>query len=212
MAPTKRTSLIWREKVVILDKLKLLKHGTSRRSAAEQLDIIGFGCFHNTVGIERMNWTPPVWSSSRLYHPLWSGPRVDDITLKLTCSWFSPGRRRDWSRRWGWPSGCTAENRSSSRPWRRRGALGRTRPSWTWTASAAPARRWTSPPPPSGRSSAWTAPSRKTKQHSTTSAIYQKPPAEPQIEMVGSSSRIIGSVNVVDGCVLFPFFNIEFER
>ena len=30
---------------MILDKLKLLKHGTSQRSAAEQLDIIGFGCF-----------------------------------------------------------------------------------------------------------------------------------------------------------------------
>ena len=44
MAPTKRTSLTWKEKV-ILDKLKLLKHGTSQRSAAEQLDIIGFGCF-----------------------------------------------------------------------------------------------------------------------------------------------------------------------
>ncbi len=45
MAPTKRTSWTWKEKVVILDKLELLKHGTSRRSAAEQLDIIGFGCF-----------------------------------------------------------------------------------------------------------------------------------------------------------------------
>ncbi len=44
MAPTKRTSLTWKEKVVILDKLQLLKHGTSQRSAAEQLDIIGFGC------------------------------------------------------------------------------------------------------------------------------------------------------------------------
>ena len=44
MAPTKRTSLTWKEKVVILDKVKLLKHGTSQRSAAEQLDIIGFGC------------------------------------------------------------------------------------------------------------------------------------------------------------------------
>ena len=51
MAPTKRTSLKWKEKVVILDKLKLLKHGTNQRSAAEQLDIIGIGCFHNTVGI-----------------------------------------------------------------------------------------------------------------------------------------------------------------
>ena len=45
MAPTKRTSLTWKEKVVILDKLKLLKHGTSQRSAAEQLDIIRCGCF-----------------------------------------------------------------------------------------------------------------------------------------------------------------------
>ena len=80
MAPTKRTSLTWKEKVVILDKLKLLKHGTSQRSAAEQLNIIGFGCFHNTVGIYRMNWAPPVLSSSRLYQPLWSGPGVDDIT------------------------------------------------------------------------------------------------------------------------------------
>ena len=45
MAPTKPTSLTWREKVVILDKLQLLKRGTSERSAAEQLDILGFGCF-----------------------------------------------------------------------------------------------------------------------------------------------------------------------
>ena len=45
MASTKRTSLTWKEKVVILDKLKLLKYGTSQRSAAEQLNIIGFGCF-----------------------------------------------------------------------------------------------------------------------------------------------------------------------
>jgi len=51
MAPTKRTNRTWKEKVVILDKLKLLKHGTSQRSAAEQLDIIGLGCFHNTVGV-----------------------------------------------------------------------------------------------------------------------------------------------------------------
>ena len=80
MAPTKRTSLTWKDNVVILDKLKLLEHGTSQRSAAEQLDIIGFGCFHNTVGISRMNWAPPVLSSSRLYQPLWSGPGVDDIT------------------------------------------------------------------------------------------------------------------------------------
>ncbi len=47
-------------KVAILDKFELLKHGTSQRSAAEQLEIIGFGCFHDTVGISRMNWTPPV--------------------------------------------------------------------------------------------------------------------------------------------------------
>ena len=33
MAPTKRTSLTWKEKFVILDKLKLLKQGTSQRSA-----------------------------------------------------------------------------------------------------------------------------------------------------------------------------------
>ncbi len=39
MAPTKRTSLTWKEKVVILDNLKLLKHGTSQRSVAEQLNI-----------------------------------------------------------------------------------------------------------------------------------------------------------------------------
>ena len=44
MTPTKRTRLTWKEKVVMLDKLKLLKHGTSQRSAAEQLDIIEFGC------------------------------------------------------------------------------------------------------------------------------------------------------------------------
>ena len=30
---------------MIPGKLELLKHGTSQRSAAEQLDIIGFGCF-----------------------------------------------------------------------------------------------------------------------------------------------------------------------
>ncbi len=51
MAPTKRTSLTWKESLVILDKLKLLKHGPSQRSAAEQLKIIGVGCFHNTAGI-----------------------------------------------------------------------------------------------------------------------------------------------------------------
>jgi len=46
MVPTKRTSLTRKEKkVVILDKLQLLKQGTSQRSAAEQLDIIAFGCF-----------------------------------------------------------------------------------------------------------------------------------------------------------------------
>ena len=62
MAPTKRTSLTRKEKkVVILDKLQLSKRGTSQRSAAEQLNIIGFGC-------------------CRLYQPLWSGPGVDDIT------------------------------------------------------------------------------------------------------------------------------------
>ena len=74
------TILTRKEKVVILDKLKLLKHGTSQCSAAEQLSIIGFGCFHNIVGISRMNWAPLVLSSSRLYQPLWSGPGVDDIT------------------------------------------------------------------------------------------------------------------------------------
>ncbi len=47
MAPTKRTRLTWKEKVVILDEVKLLKHGTSQRSATEQLDIIGLSCFHN---------------------------------------------------------------------------------------------------------------------------------------------------------------------
>ena len=46
---------------MILDKLQLSKRGTSQRSAAEQLNIIGFGC-------------------CRLYQPLWSGPGVDDIT------------------------------------------------------------------------------------------------------------------------------------
>ena len=51
MAPTKRTSLTWKEKVAILDKLKLLKQDTRQRSAAEQLDTVGFGCFHNAVGI-----------------------------------------------------------------------------------------------------------------------------------------------------------------
>ena len=45
MAPTKRTSLKWKEKVVILDKLELLKHGTSQRSAGERLNIIDFGFF-----------------------------------------------------------------------------------------------------------------------------------------------------------------------
>ncbi len=77
---TKRTSLTRKEIVAILDKLELLKQGTSQRSAAEQLDIIGLGCFHHTVGISRMNRAPPVLSSSRLYQSLWSGPRVDDVT------------------------------------------------------------------------------------------------------------------------------------
>jgi len=51
MTPTKRTSWTWKDKVVILDKLKLLKQGTRQCSAAEQLNIIEFACFHNTVGI-----------------------------------------------------------------------------------------------------------------------------------------------------------------
>ena len=45
MAPTKRTSLTWKEKVGILDQLKPLQRDTSQRSAAEQLDIIGFSGF-----------------------------------------------------------------------------------------------------------------------------------------------------------------------
>ena len=49
MAPMKWTSLTWKEKVVILDKRKHLKHGTSQRSAAEQLNIIGFGCSWNVI-------------------------------------------------------------------------------------------------------------------------------------------------------------------
>ena len=79
MAPTKRTNLTWKEKVVILDKLKLLKHGTSQHSAEEQLKITGFGCFHNTVGIWRMNWPPSVFIIQPLIS-LWSGPGVGDIT------------------------------------------------------------------------------------------------------------------------------------
>ena len=45
MAPTKRTSWTWKENVAILDKLELLKHSTSQRSAAEQLNTIGFVFF-----------------------------------------------------------------------------------------------------------------------------------------------------------------------
>ena len=60
MAPTKRTSWTWKDSVGILDKLELSKRGTSQRSAAEQLDIIGFGLFLNTVDTWRMNWAPPV--------------------------------------------------------------------------------------------------------------------------------------------------------
>ena len=41
----------------------------------------------NTVGISRMNWAPPVSSSSRLYQPLRSGPGVDDIT-EFYCTFF----------------------------------------------------------------------------------------------------------------------------
>ena len=35
-----------------------------------------------------MNWAPPVWSSSRLYQPLWSGPGVDDITGFYSYSFY----------------------------------------------------------------------------------------------------------------------------
>ena len=45
MAPMKRTSLTWKEKVVILDELKLLERGTGQRSAVEELNLIGYGFF-----------------------------------------------------------------------------------------------------------------------------------------------------------------------
>ena len=53
-----------KKKVAILDKLKLLKHGTSQRSAAEQLDTIGFGCFHN-MQLAFRGWIGP----HRFDHP-----------------------------------------------------------------------------------------------------------------------------------------------
>ena len=39
-----------------------------------------------------MNWASPVWSSSRLYQPLWSGPGVDDKTefycISISIHWW----------------------------------------------------------------------------------------------------------------------------
>ena len=70
MAPIKRTSLTWKEKLVILDKLKLLKHGTSQRSAAEQLNIIGFGFFL------QYSWhlEDELGPTGFIFQSLWSGP------------------------------------------------------------------------------------------------------------------------------------------
>ena len=81
MAPTKRTSLTWKEKVVILDKPKLLKQGTSQRSAAEQLDIIGFGCFAQYS----WHWEDELDPTGLIIQPLISAILVrsgvrDDIT------------------------------------------------------------------------------------------------------------------------------------
>ena len=70
MAPTKRTSLTRKEKkVVILDKLQLLKQGTSQRSAVEQLDIIAFGCFAQ-YSWQFRGWigAPPVLSAAHISH------------------------------------------------------------------------------------------------------------------------------------------------
>ena len=44
--------------------------------------------FHNTVGISRMNWAPPVfYHPAALYQPLGSGPGVDDVT-EFYCTRF----------------------------------------------------------------------------------------------------------------------------
>ena len=46
MAPTKRTNLTWKEKMCDPGQARALETWrTSQRSAAVQLDIIGFGCF-----------------------------------------------------------------------------------------------------------------------------------------------------------------------
>ena len=65
MAP-QRNGQVWhgKRKVAILDKLKLLKHGTSQRRAAEQLDIIGFGLFC-TIQSAFRGWIGP----HRFDHP-----------------------------------------------------------------------------------------------------------------------------------------------
>ena len=82
MAPTKRTSLTWKEQVVMPDELQLLKqHGTRQRSAAERLDIIEFDCFCSIQSAFRRRIGPHRFlSSSRLHQPLKSGPWVDDTT------------------------------------------------------------------------------------------------------------------------------------
>ena len=63
MAPMKRTSLTWKEKVVILDELKLLERGTGQRSAVEELNLIGYGFF--TTQLVFRGWIGP----HRFSHP-----------------------------------------------------------------------------------------------------------------------------------------------
>ena len=89
MAPTKRTSLTWKEKVGILDQLKLLKRGASQRSAAEQLDIIGFGCF-STIQSAFRGWLGPHRFDHAAAYISHFGPvrGLDDVTeFYCICSW-----------------------------------------------------------------------------------------------------------------------------
>ena len=59
MTPTKRTSFdMERKSCDPGHKLELLKQGTSQGSAAEQLDIIGFGCFAQCSRHLEDEWGP----------------------------------------------------------------------------------------------------------------------------------------------------------
>ena len=91
-----------KQKVVILDELELLKHGTSRRSAAEQLDIIGFGCFAQYSRHLEDELGPTAF----IIQPLISATLVrsggvDDITGFYCTTFLLPGLEKSQNKRSG---------------------------------------------------------------------------------------------------------------